>query len=144
MLWSPRWAWHHVGTILCCLDSLPILSLASLLAVVQLFFFSFSFSGCAGSSLWHAGISSVARGFCGPPGMCDLSFPTRDTTHVSRIGRWILNHWTTKEVPDVHSHCRKPICTNVCLSPSTFLAPLHHRCSNNSVLVLCSRHIFNS
>ena len=97
MLWSPRWAWHHVGTILCCLDSLPILSLASLLAVVQLFFFSFSFSGCAGSSLWHSGISSVARGFCGPPGMCDLSFPTRDTTHVSRIGRWILNHWPTRE-----------------------------------------------
>ena len=61
--------------------------------------FSFSFSGCAGSSLWHAGISSVARGFCGPPGMCDLSFPTRDTTHVSRIGRWILNHWPTREGP---------------------------------------------
>ena len=26
------------------------------------------------------------------------SFQTRDRTHVPSIGRWILNHWTTREV----------------------------------------------
>ena len=29
----------------------------------------------------------------------DLSSPTRDQTCVPCIGRWILNYWTTKEVP---------------------------------------------
>ena len=28
-----------------------------------------------------------------------LSSLTRNQTHVPYIGRWILNHWTTKEVP---------------------------------------------
>ena len=31
--------------------------------------------------------------------MWDLSPPTRDWTHVPCTGRWILNHWTTREVP---------------------------------------------
>ena len=31
--------------------------------------------------------------------MWDLSSPTRDRTHVPCIGRQILNHWTTREVP---------------------------------------------
>ena len=31
--------------------------------------------------------------------MWDLSSLTRDWTHVPCIGRWILNHWTTREVP---------------------------------------------
>ena len=30
--------------------------------------------------------------------MWDLSSPTRDRTHVPCIDRWILNHWTTREV----------------------------------------------
>ena len=30
--------------------------------------------------------------------MWDLSSPTRDQIHVHCIGRWILNHWTTREV----------------------------------------------
>ena len=30
--------------------------------------------------------------------MLDLSSPTRDRTHVSCIGRQILNHWTTSKV----------------------------------------------
>ena len=34
-------------------------------------------------------------------GMWDLSSPTRDRTHVPCFGRWILNHWTTREVPIV-------------------------------------------
>ena len=32
-------------------------------------------------------------------GTWDLSSPTRDQTHVPCIGRQILNHWTTSEVP---------------------------------------------
>ena len=31
-------------------------------------------------------------------GKRDLSSPTRDQTHVPCISRWILNHWTTREV----------------------------------------------
>ena len=34
-----------------------------------------------------------------PRGMWDLSFPTRDQTHILGTGRQILNHWTTREVP---------------------------------------------
>ena len=30
--------------------------------------------------------------------MWDLSSQTRDWTHVHCIGRWILNHWTTREI----------------------------------------------
>ena len=32
-------------------------------------------------------------------GMWDLSSPTRDQTCIPCIARWILNHWTTREVP---------------------------------------------
>ena len=32
-------------------------------------------------------------------GMWDLSSPTRDGTQAPCIGRQILNHWTTREVP---------------------------------------------
>ena len=31
--------------------------------------------------------------------MWDLSSPTKDRTRVSCVVRWILNHWTTREVP---------------------------------------------
>ena len=31
--------------------------------------------------------------------MWDLSSPTRDWTHVPCIARWILYHWTNREVP---------------------------------------------
>ena len=34
--------------------------------------------------------------------MWDLSSPTRDRTHVPCIGRRILYHWTTREVPYAH------------------------------------------
>ena len=33
-------------------------------------------------------------------GMWNLSSQTRDRTCVPCIARWILNHWTTREVPD--------------------------------------------
>ena len=29
-----------------------------------------------------------------------LSSQTRDRAHVPSFGRWILNHWTTREVPE--------------------------------------------
>ena len=31
--------------------------------------------------------------------MWDLSSPTRNRTRIPCIGRWILKHWTTREVP---------------------------------------------
>ena len=34
-----------------------------------------------------------------PWGMWDLSSPTSDWTFIPCIGRWGLNHWTTREVP---------------------------------------------
>ena len=34
-----------------------------------------------------------------PPGMWDLSSPTRGRTQVPCIGRRILNHWITREAP---------------------------------------------
>ena len=48
------------------------------------------------SSLWHVGFSS---------GMWDLSSPIKDRTQVPCTGRWILNHWTTREVPFVLLIC---------------------------------------
>ena len=71
-------------------------------------------SGCVGSQLRHAGsllryaaFFIVVRGLlssCGtraqlPHSMWNLSSPTRDQTRVPCIVRWILNHWTTREVP---------------------------------------------
>ena len=34
-----------------------------------------------------------------PHGVQDLRSLTRDLTPITCIGRWILNHWTTREVP---------------------------------------------
>ena len=43
-----------------------------------------------------------------PCSMWDLSSLTRDQTCISSIGRWILNHWTTREVP-VHLFLLSPL-----------------------------------
>ena len=40
----------------------------------------------------------------GLQGMWDLSSRTRDRTHKSYIGKQILNHWATREVPLCTSH----------------------------------------
>ena len=45
------------------------------------------------------GLSSCGAQAHFPLGMWDLSSPTRDRTCVPCIGRRILNHWTTREVP---------------------------------------------
>ena len=58
-----------------------------------LFFLNFD---CAGSLLEHPGFSSWDTWAYLPLGMWDLSSLIRDRTY---IGRWILNHWTIKEVP---------------------------------------------
>ena len=47
-------------------------------------------SSCSMWSLEHMGFSCS---------MWDLNSPTRDQTRVPCIARWILNHWTTREVP---------------------------------------------
>ena len=40
-------------------------------------------------------ISFLAVPYC----ILDLTFPTKDQTHIPCNGRQILNHWTTREVP---------------------------------------------
>ena len=45
------------------------------------------------------GLSSFGAGAQLPRGMWDLSPLTRYPTCVPCIGRWILNHWTIREVP---------------------------------------------
>ena len=76
------------------------------------------FFGCTGSLLRHMGFSCGARALewagsslvmcrldC--PVMMDLSFQNRNGTCVPCIGRQILNHWTTGEVPALNSYIRK-------------------------------------
>ena len=41
-----------------------------------------------------------------PRGMWDLSSSTREWTHVSCLGRWILHHRTTREVPALWNWCK--------------------------------------
>ena len=55
-------------------------------------------------SLWYTGSRTCGLGSCGVQawllcGMWGLSSSTRDQTHIPCIGRWILNHWTTREIP---------------------------------------------
>ena len=67
-----------------------------------MFFFFLAVLGLCGG-VWAFLVA--AHGFCSVQAwqllrsMWGLSFPTRDRTHVSCIGRLILNHWTTKKVP---------------------------------------------
>ena len=62
---------------------------------------SFFFFCCAGSSLRHVGFSSCSMWALLPHSVWDLSSLTRDRTHIPCIGRWILNCWTTREIPRV-------------------------------------------
>ena len=50
-------------------------------------------------------------GICIPFGMWDLSSLTRDWTQVPHNARWILNHWTTREVLVLVSCEPFPMCT---------------------------------
>ena len=49
--------------------------------------------------------------------MWDISFLTRDRTHVPCIGRQIPNHWTTKEVPLISSFFSPSTLPSLYLSP---------------------------
>ena len=87
---------------------------------MSFFFFNLFILGCSESSLRFLGLSLVAAsggyssfqcvGFSLPRlllrGTMDLvasrsmgSFRTRNQTCIPCIGRWTLNHWTTREVP---------------------------------------------
>ena len=66
----------------------------------------FSLVAACGFSLSSCGTWARARGLCScgtqaqlPRSMWDLSSPTRDRIRVPCIGRQILYHWTTWEVP---------------------------------------------
>ena len=48
--------------------------------------------------------------FFWPWGMWYLSSPARDRTCIPYVGRWILNHWTTWEVPIRYFHAIKKKC----------------------------------
>ena len=62
--------------------------------VVSFFFFSqFIY-------LWLPWVLVVVRGLSSGH-MGSWSFPTRDWACVPCIGRWILSHWTTREIPVV-------------------------------------------
>ena len=91
-----------------------------LFIVCTYFFIHWFIFGCVRASLWHVGSFVAACGLlskCGSQvpdvcglssyiaevwlscGMRDLSSPTRNQTCIPCIRRWILNHWTTREVP---------------------------------------------
>ena len=59
--------------------------------------------------------------FFGQEGCGGLSSWTKDRTHSPCIGRWSLNHWTTREVPVNYFVVLIPWSQKSCLSPS----PLH-------------------
>ena len=68
------------------------------------------FSCCGAQALGRAGFSSCSlqaleHRFCSRVCLVALwhvgSSQTRDQTHVPCIGRWILNHRTTREVPSI-------------------------------------------
>ena len=52
--------------------------------------------GAWAQQLWHQGVSAPWH-----LGMWDVSFLTRNQTHVPYIARQILNHWTTGQVSQV-------------------------------------------
>ena len=57
-----------------------------------------------------------------PWGMCDLCSLTRDWTCVPCIGRRILNHWTTREVPVIYlwKHGMDKFLTEEPVDPKTY------------------------
>ena len=50
---------------------------------------------------WRATVHRItkSRTWLKQPHMWDLSSLTRDQTHILCIASWILNHWTTRQVP---------------------------------------------
>ena len=64
------------------------------------FFFFLAVSGLGAFGIFIATRRLSSRGKCGlPHGMWELNSLTRGRTCIVSIGRQILNHWTTREVP---------------------------------------------
>ena len=85
-------------------DHMAVLFLIFKKSLLNLFQYYFCFMGFLGFWLW---------------GMWDLSFQNQGSNQfISCIGRWSLNHWTTREVPlflifeDVHTDLHSG-CTNL-------------------------------
>ena len=55
-----------------------------------------------GLSSWGTGLSSYSMQAYLTQRMWDHSSPARGWTHIPCIGRQILNHWTSREVPQTH------------------------------------------
>ena len=69
------------------------------------FFFFLAVSGLGPLEIFIATRRLSSRGKCGlPHGMWELNSLTRGRTCILSIGRQILNHWATREVP------RNPLC----------------------------------
>lgn len=81
-----------------------VLRFWSKILIQQPFKIYFMYLGSTGSSQRPSGSvlqssGSVASGYWSLVAQtCEICFSTRDQTHVPRIGRRILNHWTTSEV----------------------------------------------
>ena len=56
--------------------------------------------------MWTLELISPGVVACVPCSMWKLSSLTRDWTHTPCTGRWILNHWITREIPhEAHFYC---------------------------------------
>ena len=117
------WAGHFSKRIKCIISIFIITVFCGwLLLAIYLFIFKVSLYllffkstylfGSIGSQLWHVGSCVAARGLlssCGPWAQLscstwDLSSSTKDQTCVPCIGKWILNHWTTRDL--CHQHLK--------------------------------------
>ena len=112
---------------------------------LDLSFFFFWFTGssllCVGSSLWFPDLQLWHTGLVALQPK-DLSFLTRDQTCILFIGRWILNHWTTREVSDPavlgldfkryhQSNTRKDCFNDVQFHSLNKSTPEHRQCSRS-------------
>ena len=67
-------------------------------------------------------------------GIWDLSSPTRDQTCIPCIGRQILNHWTTREVPSMRTF--KKLSSNILSFLAWVYAYVKIHLDNTSVLCI--------
>ena len=92
--------WYLFNSRLWKLCSLP--SILQNWSFVLIYFFScsffFFFFWLHWSSLWQMGFSLISQCGLSSPATWDLSFPSRDGTHIPRLRRQICNHQTIREV----------------------------------------------
>ena len=88
------------------------------ISLISFIYFYFKTFGCTGTLLWLKGFSSCGTwapeleglSSCSPRAwlphsLWDLSSLIRDQTLISCIERWILGHWTTREVSIISLKC---------------------------------------